>query len=1274
MKKYVRRFFKWLSFTVAIFIISIAVAINIARAIVPLINHKRDFLEKWVGRTLHRPVKIGRVSVGWYGLNPTLKFNNVIILDSKNKQTLLHIKKLAIGVDLAHSLINRRLLPDRLYIFGTTLNIFQSRSGKIALKGLVNFNGQHKQTNSYDLKRLLAWTLTQANILIKDVNINFHSNTGKLFRINNIKLKVRNSLLHHQIAGIASLAQKKPTQFHFVLSFKNTDLNSKNFGANFYFYIKDLSLQQWKENDYLRKYFTRIQIPQGQVNLQTWLKWRKGRLQQVQGLIEGKDVVLRLIRKSKNIAINKLHANVMWQRFDDGWAISADHVQLVAEGKQWSEHQFGFRAMNDGTNVLFVDHLPLHDVQTLATKTGYWSDILARRYSALKPTGELYHLLLSYSHPRNKTSNYHLITHFKNIKFSSWQKLPKLSGLNGFIDVTPTQGRVKLNSQKAQVAIPWLFSQPFLLQTLDMAATWQRVNSAWNIDVTQLVLNDGTAGVKGKFKLSLPKTQSPVIDLSARFYLATTRQLSKYLPSRVMTSHLSTWFKRALPSGKVTDGKVMFRGLLNHPLMADNQFKVSAQMHNVTLKYHRNWPAINQIQGKLVFDRGGLHIDADHAVTLDNPLDHIKAEIPNFKQAILAVAGHSSTDLHDLTNFLRHTPLRVGKQLQGLDFRGPTNVDLTLSIPLNVKGRKGKVAGRGIIKQGSFGLNNWRTRITHIAGEFHVANSSLEAQKLTAQYLGFPLTIQVSTLTDQKTKTPILQCKMNGKISMAALQTRFSLPALNYFNGAAAYSGVLRLRDDNSSQIGTLQLSSDLKGISAELPSFFGKSGDQKRLFSLSIGMFTREPLRIKLHYGENFSAALKLDKKNERYHLLAGEMHVGKEEAHFQTLPGLLVTGKLKQLDWMEWRKYIASKPSADQPTVVRDIDLQIGALKVFNQTLNNTHLNLTPKKGGWSIAIKNPDIVGNLYIPNRHSDTWHAYFTHLTLPKMSKSVAQQQDPKKLPSIDFVCDDCRYSNRVLGRVALRTTAVAAGLKIDNLEIKNPLFSISAVGTWLQKQNGQQSSLFGHFTTTNLSFVMRNWDITQVLEGGRGMANFALDWPGAPHQFKTANLSGDVKINFHDGRVIQVSEGAAAGLGVGRLLNLFSLQSLPRLPLKLAHLTKKGFVFTLFKGDFNLTHGNAKTTNAALVGPVAWVQMNGDIGFAKKNYDLHLKVIPNVTSMLPLIAGIVAGPLAGAITWVANKVLAPQVGKMAQFNYQVTGTWNEPSILTLPQPAETGTY
>jgi uncharacterized protein YhdP len=132
-------------------------------------------------------------------------------------------------------------------------------------------------------------------------------------------------------------------------------------------------------------------------------------------------------------------------------------------------------------------------------------------------------------------------------------------------------------------------------------------------------------------------------------------------------------------------------------------------------------------------------------------------------------------------------------------------------------------------------------------------------------------------------------------------------------------------------------------------------------------------------------------------------------------------------------------------------------------------------------------------------------------------------------------------------------------------------------------------------------------------------------------------------------------------MGFGRLLNLLSIQSIPRrLSLDFSDLFQKGYSFDSLKADFTLKDGGAFTNNMQFNGPIARVDIAGEIGLAGKNVDIQLNVTPYVTSSLPVVAAIAGGPVVGMATWMVDKVVSGQVSKVATHEYRVTGSWMNP--------------
>jgi len=57
-----------------------------------------------------------------------------------------------------------------------------------------------------------------------------------------------------------------------------------------------------------------------------------------------------------------------------------------------------------------------------------------------------------------------------------------------------------------------------------------------------------------------------------------------------------------------------------------------------------------------------------------------------------------------------------------------------------------------------------------------------------------------------------------------------------------------------------------------------------------------------------------------------------------------------------------------------------------------------------------------------------------------------------------------------------------------------------------------------------------------------------------------------------------------------------------------------------------------------------------------------LSISPHVTSSLPVVATLAGGPLAGAVTWVADKLVSKAVTNVTTVNYKVSGPWSHPQV------------
>jgi uncharacterized protein YhdP len=181
-----------------------------------------------------------------------------------------------------------------------------------------------------------------------------------------------------------------------------------------------------------------------------------------------------------------------------------------------------------------------------------------------------------------------------------------------------------------------------------------------------------------------------------------------------------------------------------------------------------------------------------------------------------------------------------------------------------------------------------------------------------------------------------------------------------------------------------------------------------------------------------------------------------------------------------------------------------------------------------------------------------------------------------------------------------------------------------------------------------------------------GVAEIAgqLAWDGAPYQIDYPSLSGKFAFRAEKGQFRQMEPG------IGKLLGIISLQSLPRrFSLDFRDVFSRGFAFDEILGEITVDRGVASTDKFLIVGPAAKVLMGGSVDLARETQKLELKVSPQVSEGVAIATGLLGGPIAALATFVAQKLLKDPFGDLVAFRYSVTGSWADPVVTRIDVPA-----
>jgi len=324
------------------------------------------------------------------------------------------------------------------------------------------------------------------------------------------------------------------------------------------------------------------------------------------------------------------------------------------------------------------------------------------------------------------------------------------------------------------------------------------------------------------------------------------------------------------------------------------------------------------------------------------------------------------------------------------------------------------------------------------------------------------------------------------------------------------------------------------------------------------------------------------------------------------------------------------------------------------------------------WEFNFNSPEVLGKAklsLLPNQQ--ILRGNFKKLYIRQKQQPKSQDTlDPSILPALNITVEDFQLDKKRLGKLTLITKPKNQGQEITKLQTQSHDFGIQAKGEWTVKNQRHQTLLNGQFTSKNFKRASRALDFTPSIESNKTRIDFSLNWLGAPYEFSMAKLNGSAYFKMSNGRVINVSKQTSQMIGIGRMLNMLSISSIPkRLRLNFSDLTETGLHFDDFKGKVLILNGNATTNDAQLDGSVSRIRWKGRVGLNARDYDLIMRVEPHMMSSLPVVAAIaggpVVGPVAGVATWMMNKVIAPDLERMSSYTYEIKGPWADPLVRSI---------
>lgn len=1269
MKRWWKRIAKLSWYAFATMFISLAVMVSLAQALTPLLGRYRTQFETFTSDVLKHPVNIGSIKASWHWLHPILHFTRVVVHDKADEQRVLRVSHLAIGINLWQSIKRGEWVPAKVIASGAQLSIHQKQDGRITIDGIDALTKQSVSNNhSHDIAEFYQWLTQQEQVNLSDIAIRYYQADGTVLPIQHLNFSIKNAGDIHYIDSRFTLAQTIATQLEFKGEFEGSQPNPLTWHGLFKLQAKHLDLEQW-----LGKYtLADMQIRGGVGDIQAKAVLDNGQYTGVSANLDIEHLLLKSQRTNVTKLIPILQGDVSLQHQESGWQLGLNKLNLQVAGTLIKDAKLTFQfnqQWQQQQTVLNIQHLNLTRLLPWAMNLPVLTADETRYLTHLAPTGQLNDVNVVFD---NNGTQINGAAKVINLSIQPYEQIPGVKHLSTDLTFTPGQIAFDVDSRHLSVQVPNYATHEYAFKRVHGQLLVQKSQQGFTVSSHQFSIANDDLQLESNFTWQAsPDNPLGYLNYIGGFKILKANKASDYLPKKITDPDFYHWMAMAFNRGGNALGTIIVRGKLNDFPFRDNNgtYIVDMNLKDVDLRYNQHWPLVTDLNGELVLRNNTLFAHIFSGNTVGATLHDFDVKIPDMRKhkKVLEVSGNAKLDFRKALRFVRESALEEKlHQLDKIGLDGPLALALDIHIPLGKK-HGSTVKGRITTHDAKLKLHPWQLGLTKLAGTIDFTEHNMLAKNLTAEILGQPLQLQVATEQDSKNDT-YTQVSAHGRLPLDVIKQKVKSPLLDRLSGTLPYKLSVRIPANTSKKI-SVALHSQLVGLTSLLPPPLTKATNAILPLSIRGDFLASQTAWLRLHLENTLQAILQIDKNGR---LDKGEIVLGKGEVNMPEQPGFVVSGHLTDVNVDDYLDLLNEKSTkqVDYPTLaVRSVQVAIDNLFIRDQLFHHVNLHAKFSSDATAFKLDSDKVKGEITYQPRPKNMLTAKLSHLYIAKSQakEAITASMKPNSIPKLHVVIDDLRYGKMKLGSVELDSTPSDNDMEIRNLILTSPSFTLRAQGVWGYQQGHMASSFVGEAVSRNFESTLKEWGIPQIITAKKGYFHYALTWPGAPYQFSTKKLDGSLKFELINGLITHLSKETEAKIGIGKLVGILSLQNLPRrLMLDFSDLRRDGLPYDKLAGDFNLKNGYSQTKNTTLDGPMAAATVTGGIGLANKTYDLRITVTPYFATSLPVIATITGGPIAGAATWVASKIVTSQIRKNTHYTYAISGAWKQPNIRELP--------
>lgn len=1290
----------------SILVILIITAAGVHFLLMPNINDYKENIAAFASRSTNQKIAIGNINADWQGINPHFIVTNIDVFDAQNRPALqLNNTEVTLSW-LSIPKLEPHLAT--LVIRNPALTIRRMPDGEIFIAG-ISTRGESKPD-------AMNWLLRQSQLSVINAKVTWldEQRQAPALSLNQLNLEIisppwKRFIKNHEVSFSATPSAGTLNPIVVTGNVYGNDVSKiEQWRGNLDITLTNANVAAFKPwVDYP------IDLQQGVASTKSNIQFADSRLQSIVNDIKVTNLAIKTKAETEPQRIKTLSGTLAWQNLAKDESAKTAISQTAAysfnvKNLQVSTDQgLNLQAVNASysqtadarkTFQLKLPELKLQALTPYLLLLELPADIQTK-LTAIAPVGVLNNLVLQWQGRQQETLTYLIDTRFQGLSMQAHDKVPGFMNLTGNIKANQRAGLLNLDTKNAQLEFKDILRWPVPVNKMHGQILWEIKDKATEVRLKQLAISNAHLNGMVNAIYTHDGQKGDYLDLKGKFGQGNAQYASFYYPMMLGEDTLH-WLDTSILQGRAEDINLIVKGRLadfpfvdkqHRPDSKLGQFKVTAKVSNALLEYGTGWPHIEGLGLDLLFEGKRMELNAHTGHIFGNQIVKSKTTIEQLDadNPILNVVSEVKGPVAEAIHFVNNSPVREVTQgfTEDLKTSGGGKLALSLKIPMN-NVESSQYKGAYTITNGTLESATIPS-LNRINGTLEFTENSLSAKNIRASAFNSPLIFNVQSGKDKS-----IRVAARGRFNDEAIKQTLGKTA-QYLSGTVEWAADIVMQKPKIS----IGIRSDLFGLTSSLPSPFDKDANERigmRIDKKQDGTTDVTTVALGSRLGARVISAL----ENNQLRMDRAVVNLNdrgpnsgfnayNEFSNLMRSPkGLQVYGTLDYLNADSWRKVNAdlkadqaAQPatSAQNRLMLGKTDLKITALDIFDRRINQLHIQNKTAQDNLQFNIQSREISGDVQWASQNNGKLIARLSNLVIPDASPRLKAapsaitepvknfQKLEQDYPALDITASNFQFNKKQLGGLELVAYPQQDDWIIKKLKLTNPDSTLSAEGEWNNWTRNPNTRLTVNWDMQDLGNTLNRLGYPDVIKGGQGDLKGQLNWAGSPHEFDTLSLNGNLQFEMNKGQVLQVKPG------VGRLFGLLSLQSLPRrLSLDFRDLFNSGFAFDKITATVLIDRGILRSDNFMMAGPAADVSIKGETNLRTETQQLHVKVVPNISDSVSL-AALAGGPLAGAIAFLAQKVLKDPLNKIVSTEYDIVGTWDEPRETKTAEPAVNNT-